>query len=524
MIEVFCEQCGKPLIPGGLYCQACGHRIRGLSELPRNRPNGDRGDSSVGGRRSSGGIPDDFLAGRSVQLWITNSYRLEQEVGPTVAKQMIDLLRNRLGPHGRNAGILIDLASELSSDNAGWADHVSCINRMHANLSRSSGIAAGSICLAGNERVIPMAVFADVTRSDTEVETDLCYATGSVENPWFDEAARSCRWGVARLPLGASWGLEALRNYLANRNESSVGSFPSGLPFGFSAHRWEKASQAALRSIGGGLVETSPLWDHGNLERRWNTRSPWLYFNLHGAREEPAWYGEGGGEFPVAFLPRLAAGLQSPNVIGVEACYGARFSGLTAENSVLLSALSHRTVAFLGSSSIAFGPPSPPNSLADVIVRDFLVAMRQGLEAGVAHLHARNAVLAELGKDTMDPQLCIKTAASFNLFGDPSVTMGVKSTGLARLTNHPRVELRDTIRTVRDRLDSSIQETETRLQQHLEGSFPVLKDVRPRVEAIVSTSHRRHRWHWQAKAGPLDSQWILLTDESGRILAEFHSR
>jgi hypothetical protein len=369
-----------------------------------------------------------------------------------------------------------------------------------------------------------MAVFADRTYSDPEVETDVCYATLSEADPWEEESARDFRWAVGRLPVGAGWDAEALVRYLGNRDAALAQGTPRGMTYGLSARRWERASQAVMQSLGGGMVHTSPRLDHETLLERWDCRSSWQYFNLHGAMEEPAWYGEDAGDYPVAFLPSLVRHLEPLNVIGVEACYGARFAGLDPASSILLAALSQQTVAFLGSSRIAFGPHEPPNHLADVMVRDFLQAMRQGAPAGFAHQHARQAVAAGLQHPDMDPDLVMKTLLSFNLFGDPTAGLGLPASGVARLAASPQVSLRETLAPVRQALTASLAETEQRLQALLAGRYPELREVRPRVTPVAGSANVRHRWHWQAKTGPLLRHWVVLTDASGQVRGEFESR
>jgi len=107
-------------------------------------------------------------------------------------------------------------------------------------------------------------------------------------------------------------------------------------------------------------------------------------------------------------------------MVGVEACYGARFIGHAPEKSALLSALGHRTVAFVGSSRIAYGPPDPPEAYADLVIRDFLKAARSGLPTGEALSQGH---LSVLGQDLGDPDLIVKTVLEFNLFGDPLVRL-----------------------------------------------------------------------------------------------------
>lgn len=518
----FCTECGNPLGRADLFCTGCG------CQVPESVAPGEAAPVALpaftDGWRRGATLPPIPEKGR-IQLWLTNSRRLREQLDPEATARVLAIVRSKTGLHHGGAHLMLDLAGDFGDATPGWEDHVAVLAAAEERLRETRGRGFDAICIVGDDKIIPMAETADLTETDEMVESDSVYSTLSHGNPWEDEPARNFERAVGRLPVGANWGVDAFAACLDNTATARTSSIARSFVHGVSAQCWREASQAVLQDLGGGLVQSSPEVDHQTLVHRWDQKSPWQYFNLHGANEEPGWYGEGAFDYPVAFLPNQMNHLQSLNVVGVEACYGARFIGLPVAESALLSALSHKTVAFLGSSKIAFGPPRPPNRLADVMIRDFLKHMRQGASAGAAHHMARHAVAATLDAWDSDPAMVIKTLLSFNLFGDPSVTMGKPLQGLARLTNPPRIVLRDTLSPVRALLDASMAETQRRLQAQMESRYRELQGIEPVVRAINRDGQsERLRWGWKTKVGAIEKLWFVLTDAKGKTLSETHSK
>lgn len=519
---LFCEECGGRLGNTDVFCTGCGCKVPLEIEAEPARASIDPAFS--GGWRFGQILPP-LPEKTRVELWLTNSRRLREQLDSDSAARVLALVRGKTGLKDGWAHLMLDLVSDFGHASPDWTDHVAVLAAAEDQLKETVGKGFDAICIVGDEKVIPMAEFVDLTETDEAVESDAVYSTMSLGDPWKDEAARNFERATGRLPVGVGWGASAFEAYLSNTDAAGKAIFSSSFVHGVSAQCWSEASQRVLQDLGGGLVQSSPEADHKTLPHRWDQKSPWQYFNLHGAIEEPGWYGEGASDYPLAFLPFLMTHLQSLNVVGVEACYGARFMGLSTEESALLSALSHKTVAFLGSSKIAFGPPRPPNSLADVMIRDFLKHMRQGVSAGDAHLMARHAVASTLDDWAADPAMVIKTVLSFNLFGDPSVRLNKPLGGLARLIHPPKVPLRDTLSPVRARLDASMTLTQKRLQGMMEAQYRELQGIQPLVNTISRTGDlERLRWGWKTRVGAFEKHWFVLTDSAGKTLTETHSK
>ena len=153
-----------------------------------------------------------------------------------------------------------------------------------------------------------------------------------------------------------------------------------------------------------------------------------IRFNLHGSNDTKFWYGQEGRSYPEAFDPSALLGRESPYFLGVEACYGARYlGGLVPDQSIVMTAMRNKCLAFLGSSKIAFGTPRPAGSCADIVIGDYIKCLTQGYSAGDAHLEGLKHLTSKKSLNDAD----IKTLAEFALYGDPSVRMMPRTSALS---------------------------------------------------------------------------------------------
>jgi len=185
------------------------------------------------------------------------------------------------------------------------------------------------------------------------------------------------------------------------------------------AEKWSGASKATFGLFKGRSLHFAPPISSEKVHKKIGPEVDLLYFNLHGSdeRDIAGWYGESkGGEYVEALTPASLGSLAVANVVGVEACYGARFCNLPKDTSCLLSALNNKTLAFMGASRIAYGPPEPPIGLADVMVGHFLANIATGNTVGEAHRAARMDLFEQAGDDGH----ARLTVLEFNLFGDPT--------------------------------------------------------------------------------------------------------
>lgn len=145
------------------------------------------------------------------------------------------------------------------------------------------------------------------------------------------------------------------------------------------------------------------------------------FINCHGAVEDPAFYGEKGNSQPEAlFSSSLDGRVNYGTIVAAECCYGSQLFTMEEAGDMSISNkyLREGAIAFLGSSTVAYGPEDNL-ALADLITQYFLLNVFKGASTGRALLEARIQFLNDSGPylDVME----LKTYAQFMLLGDPSI-------------------------------------------------------------------------------------------------------
>ncbi len=426
----FCGECGSRLEGGEQFCGQCGSAVKSKID-PSGEDIGQRtepGRSTVsdwlrGLWRTGKGAEPAGMKQAQKGLLLTNSALLSESGldGRKLATSFIDA-RFRDQSTGWH---LLDAADELGTD-AGVDDYLQFIEEYCGLLVKDDSETV-PLLIFGDHSVVPMALIEDKADSgnDGDVDSDLPYVLLESDGIW-DKVLEKFepRMDVGRIPVGSHFGADQLEAYLAACREVRAKGGGSSV-FGLSAKCWEGASLSVHKSL---IVEgmspdllLSPDVEVDTLEEHGDLSSNWLYFNVHGSDRDKHWFGQEGGDYPRACAPEFFRQTQGWNIVGVEACYGARFIGFDPEDSALLTALASKTVAFAGASRIAYGPPDPPNQLADLVIRDFLKSAMEGHTVGDAMNHGRAAMLAE---DNWDSDILAKSIMEFNLFGDPLLRVG----------------------------------------------------------------------------------------------------
>lgn len=198
--------------------------------------------------------------------------------------------------------------------------------------------------------------------------------------------------------------------------------------FAVSAQVWTKSTQKSLQSIFANTdsLVNSPVkaettdGKYSKVQLRQLTH----FYNCHGAKAEPFFYGQKGSNYPVAQGSKaLVSNITKGTIVAAECCYGAElYDAAEAESKqdgIALTYLENGAIAYLGSSTIAYGP-ADSNALADLITQYFIKGIIKGnASAGRSFLEARQRFLTDSGPQ-LDPYE-LKTLAQFYLLGDPSV-------------------------------------------------------------------------------------------------------
>lgn len=192
---------------------------------------------------------------------------------------------------------------------------------------------------------------------------------------------------------------------------------------GVSAEVWKISTNLSLKALfgAGNKCFTSPKggpkWTAAQLKKRVH------FINCHGAEADFHFYGEDAtGDQPFAHdASHLDGKISEGTVVAAECCYGAELydpSLADGQAGICNTYLANKAYGFLGSTTIAYGPPEETGS-ADLICQFFIRHVLEGASLGRAALAARQEFAQS--SPALDP-VDLKTLAQFNLYGDPSVT------------------------------------------------------------------------------------------------------
>ena len=201
--------------------------------------------------------------------------------------------------------------------------------------------------------------------------------------------------------------------------------------FSVSAKVWQRSTQISLNNMFGHHTDLlmSPLAAPKAGYLKTHLKPLTHFFNCHGASKDWYYYGQQGSSYPVALdTSNLVKNIGYGTVVAAECCFGAELvdpafnsngMGVNGQKlSIANNYLINDAIAFLGSSTIAYGPPDS-QGLADLITQFFIKNILEGKSAGSSLAEARQRFISESGPD-LDPYE-LKTLAQFHLLGDPSV-------------------------------------------------------------------------------------------------------
>ena len=294
------------------------------------------------------------------------------------------------------------------------------------------------LLIIGDYYTIPCKQWRCLSPRDNKViPSDLPYITLSTISPWLGIRYKlSNSTKVGRIPTSAVNNFAEAVEYLNFTADYKPYSGVKG--YGYSAESWSSVSsevvngkfpfgmsptftsEPALASKYG-FTLISPISPTCNL----------LYFNLHGAEVTHSWYGEtsdrrlaqrmyNNRDSMLAFNRNLLPQKSGGYAVMTEACYGAKPFIYKNDKSILVHALTNGCVAFVGSTTPAWGGVGTQMVFADVLAHFYLKYIQSGRTAGDSYILALNEVMNwPLG----GRELKIKTWAQFFLYGDPSVTL-----------------------------------------------------------------------------------------------------
>jgi len=190
--------------------------------------------------------------------------------------------------------------------------------------------------------------------------------------------------------------------------------------FAISAQVWEKSTEESVENIFNTRgIEICPPTESPVPAK---LLAPLAHFiNCHGAETDPHFYGQRGEKYPVCLSSAdVDKGARRNTMVAAECCFGAQlYDPVYADGALPIanSYLGAGAIAFLGSSTIAYGP-SAGNGSADLLTQYFLIDVLGGASLGRAFLQARQKFVL---MQKMEDPVNVKTLAQFMLLGDPSL-------------------------------------------------------------------------------------------------------
>jgi hypothetical protein len=327
--------------------------------------------------------------------------------------------------------------------NQNWEN---CVDEL-AKFYDKQAIVPEYLFIIGGDDIIPMPVFdnlSGVDVPDNDYESDVPYSylqSDGIEYAIWDGTLYQdeVKLYVGRLPFGADFEKSHLTSYFYKVIHALESDFKISNCFSLSAQSWQDASQEVLDGLelNQKYIDFSPTVSLNDVDDIFDTSSDILYFNLHGsdAYEQPQFFGDYGYK---AISPVQISNLEKYNIIITEACYGAKFIGYRSHESMLLNSLNKNTLAYIGSSRIAFGSSDKYIASADVIAQSVLRSLSSGCSLGYALSRARvnSLEISDSGYDDDDydddddgfyfynemyDEYSLITALEFNLFGEPTL-------------------------------------------------------------------------------------------------------
>lgn len=455
----YCENCGAELPVGARFCEECGAEVDSSNEpvttsiLKDDKGNLDYNSTFISDWREKWAKVAQAANNDEFGIILTNTKTLATQLSCSSTNLNDAISSYIISAKERNVHYhLLDLGNNGISNIDG--------NNVQATVNLLKSIVAIArpkyLLILGNEEIVNVTYWENqCADSDDEVTTDLPYVTLDINSPWegqcydFSQVLR-----VGRIPSYNGEQLSQFTAYFDNAH-SSINSINKIVSYGLSASVWEPASSAQYNKISRGKINTSPNVTLDNVKGTLPQDANVLYFNLHGSDQTKFWYGQEGASYPETFSPETIKSLKGPYFLGVEACYGARYSdGLTPNESIVLTAMQNGCLALLGSSKIAYGPCVPPATCADIVIGTFLKKICDGESAGDAYCEGLKALMSS---ETPDDST-IKTLAEFSLYGDPSArtrksaAKSILSKALASVSKGIHVPMPDIRRAVNAKL------------------------------------------------------------------------
>ncbi|MEO5995144.1 MAG: C25 family cysteine peptidase [Chitinophagaceae bacterium] len=375
---------------------------------------------------------------KPIKLIVTSKGNLEWKYEKNISRivQLLDKLKKADANNGLDTKIVfIDAAKSAKAAGIAVVKKVSDRSCKKAIDDLYKKHLPAYIVILGAQDIIPFQEIdnpvLDEDLGDTIVESDLPYACDAPYSSSIDNFTGPTRV-VGRIPDMP--GKQKDIKYFKILIENGINHTPKDPDeyrnyFCLSAKVWAKSTVMSLRRMfnESKALILSPIASEKTPTKFKSARLNALthFYNCHGAKSDPKYYGQKGDNYPTALQPEeLRDKVPAGAIVAAECCYGAQLYDQNGESnsektiSIANTYLSNGAIGLVGSSTIAYGPPDG-NANADLITQFFIKSVLQGASLGRAFLEARQRFLSDSGPDLEPYEL--KTLAQFYLLGDPSV-------------------------------------------------------------------------------------------------------
>ncbi len=463
---MFCPNCGKPCRDTDMFCGSCGSKLPQIAK-PVVHESKDVTPHAVQTPSTTERVKEQGDGMRTDGAILTNSKALAAKLHtePIVILKLLSAYVTASEKRGLCYRIIDAAGYTMLNPNYSkkvisltpadsWEDHISILADYYTFGRSSNKECTCYLFIVGGEDVVPMPVIRHYMAgqrnfSDKDIDTDIPYAYmlggktyGLIESGKLFEYEQY--FHVGRLPFAMDASLEDLIGYLRRVSECEA-TLDITSYYGQTNLPWSDESivvctplrKDGIKSISqefigsyytieneradvvnNGLFCSLPVYKD-NIDRFFDTKASFYYFNLHGS-DTPTNTGFYADYVGAAIMPQQISKIENNNFFVSEACYGARFQQYRRHESMLLSAMSGKTLFYLGSSRIAFCNNRYTIDNSDRLVNIFIEELLNGVTAGEALFSARKSFFEYDNGHLYDQQLA--TIAEFNLFGDPTLS------------------------------------------------------------------------------------------------------
>ena len=310
------------------------------------------------------------------------------------------------------------------------------------NSLKEKGQMIGALLIVGGDDVVPFFSLKNPTGDvDVDVPSDAPY--GSLD-------ASRCyemQWPVGRIPGDGTKDTGLLMEQLRSIQDYHILRYSSqktleaqkkskaktqkktGKCFGYTCAAWITPSTIVYKTIADtSSLSVSPATTSANFPLAAFDSTDYAYFNLHGVKGKPNWYGQkrsgdtsSGPRIPTALEINNVKNINNtPKVVFAECCYGAETPKRTENDCMSLHFLGKATKVFVGSTTIAYGALNSTLVAADLLGYLFWKHLLTGITCGEAFRRARKNLATEMETKNggLDSEIQ-KTLLSFVFYGDP---------------------------------------------------------------------------------------------------------